>query len=473
MGQWLCLLADACPHQSGRHFALAVLHSKVWFLLRLAWDKPWGGGVGRSKSALEAGVAGEHVGVGGWGDRVAGEQVGVCLGAVGVHSCWVKLVPAQAPFAVGIPNPMAPTKAAKRASTQGTSKTKRARASRDVEAQCQQIADALCTATVFPASALTMLSACLVPAIGAFKEDRHALQTQVVTWIGEALVGIEANLDKTVLDANSNLEATQADSGLQEAAVTEQDTTLKGLVEAAEAASTALEEAKNALADACSKLSKAGEEETTGASEIEAAISRKVEVEDLIKGSFEELKAAPAKKKAMESFLSKAKKENVEEGLLKAAPVSFAKTAESRTEFDCLVLTKIGEDLQQRVAELNETITKGDVSKAQLRSAVEAADQAVSFAAAKLTAKTGESSEALAAAKAGEKAVKEARKAHKGSRPAVKEAEAAVKAASTGARRFKSGPLAIYAELRDRAAPVLDPAEPQESAEAQEPAMAA
>lgn len=374
------------------------------------------------------------------------------------------MAPKGSKRASSAPAPSSPAKKAKGA----------AAAKAAVAKKLQAIADALSLAEL-PDEPKKMLTCNLMESLGVPEDSRHPIQEKVVSWIKETLGQVEESLKKDIEAAEQKTSEADSEKAQRAEAETAAKDELQSKVqvavekkEAVKAAVLAHKAAKAALAS--SRL--AQEEGDKSAGEAEA---KKEALKAILADAFAPLKGGglPSAETSQKiSALQQIGKEyELEASMLTSLPSSLRKAVADRGTFDAMVLEHVESTLNKKIEELTETIANAEPAKQERAQAVEAAEAALTAAAAEEENSKAAVKEAEVAKKAADETFKAAAKSVKSFGPELKEQADKLDTAKKQLADLQEGALAYFAELEvapspEKAAEIAAAKKAEEDAEA-------
>lgn len=326
-----------------------------------------------------------------------------------------------------------------------------------IEEKCSAVLEALNESTVLPESIRGMLCNGLLGCLGVLRDQRHAYQETVVSWVGESLDEIEKTIQAVIEKAQADLAGADSEKVAREAA---QSVAQESLDKAKETGShlgeklasdiSALKEAARALADV-----QAAEE--AGNAELLAASEEKDKLETMLKDTYAPLKegsvVGAATKKLVTALVQVGKSLSFDASLIDSLPAALKKAPDARGMFDGIVLKQYEDGFAKRIAELDQLLAEGAPAKEARAAAVLDAQTAKDGAEEQKRTSTVALQEAQKAVKEGEAKLKTAKKAVGDLAPELEEAKMNFENASARLAAFREGPLAAFTELRDRSTP--------------------
>lgn len=338
---------------------------------------------------------------------------------------------------------------------------KKKKARDDTLEKCEEISSVLKGAECLPEALREMLCAGVAAALSKFKDDRHEYQTAVVGWIEEALNTIQAAHETSLADSKAKVDGAETEKGNLETAATAAQENLLKLQDASADAEMKSSNLSLEADERSSALEEAKASEQTAIENTEAAAGKKEELSALLAqdGQFVKWQSAAAEKKEANAFVKLVKsKSKFEQILLQSLVPTLLVAPESRTEFDKLVLHHFQKAVEKDIAAQADILSAAEETKAKHAESVREAQVALDTAKAAAEAGTVAAAEAVAAVKQGNVDLKAARASLREHGPSVKAASADFKNTESVLEEFKSGPLAAFIDLRDRA-----PEEPEEA----------
>mmetsp|Transcript_113594 Transcript_113594/g.275898 ORF Transcript_113594/g.275898 Transcript_113594/m.275898 type:complete len:357 (+) Transcript_113594:71-1141(+) len=295
---------------------------------------------------------------------------------------------------------MAPAKSKKRGAKAPTPLAKKPKIDRNMVG----VLDAFKQAEGLPLSCRAMLEAGLPGCVATPANERHKLQTTVVSWIEKVFNGIQARLQDAVEGSNSQVAASTAKRDDLEAKIAEAKSVVDGKAEGVNGKQTDLAAAREAVQDAEAKLEAALAAQKAGDSELTKASDAKEKLEAALAEDLSFLKTEegfePAEAKAhMKKLTPIAKQLQLDESLLTALPSACTQAPSKRGIFDCVVIEQLDSHIQSKIRELDRLLKSGESSAAERAAAVAAAQSQVEAASAAESTATS----AVSAAQAEEK----------------------------------------------------------------------
>lgn len=360
---------------------------------------------------------------------------------------------------------MAP-KAMKRPAAAPAAAGKRRKSQDPIQAKCATVASAVLEAEELPENVREMLANNLKETLGVMKADRHPYQEQVVVMVGETLTAIGERIAKAISDSDNELKDADSKKAGLDAALETANKLLEARSEIVKTKQSAVAEAAAAKKGNAAALKEAQKEEAQGNKELDEAGSKKEKLEGFRNGLFKELSERVATSQDLKVLASISKTHGYDNDLVKALTSAFGKGPDARGTFDKLVGTQLDDQMAKSLAELNETLLKGEPDKQARAAKVTAAQATYDASETALQA----CQDALSAAQAEEseasKGSKEANLAVTGFEPALQKTRTRCDELKQELIEFNEGALANFKELSVRAAeePAPPAAEAGESA---------
>eukprot|EP00928_Gymnodinium_smaydae_P047295 TRINITY_DN31557_c0_g1_i1.p1 TRINITY_DN31557_c0_g1~~TRINITY_DN31557_c0_g1_i1.p1 ORF type:complete len:516 (+),score=193.07 TRINITY_DN31557_c0_g1_i1:55-1602(+) len=346
---------------------------------------------------------------------------------------------------------MAPMKRPAAAAAAGSAKRQATGAA--VSKRCEPIAEALGHAEELPAGTRQMLRDALPSTLGVPADQRQQFQTQVITWIEQALAGVRKAAEEDKAAADSALQGVEGEKATRDerlaAALATQAEKLQVAADKKQTekdVAAALKSAKSALADA-EKAQKTAEEVAAAHEAKKNNLTSLLETFAVTKDSAD---LAPAtRQQNVKAIVKLGGDFKLDPSMLKSLPGTLNKSLEERGVFDKLVLDQFTEEHQKCIASVEGAIAEGARAKEASAAAVDAAKSAVEAAAAADAKAKEDLKEAMDAASEADNAVKEAQKSVKDFASDLKNAQHDAQAKAKSLEHLQKGALANLAELKE------------------------
>jgi len=317
------------------------------------------------------------------------------------------------------------------------------------------VVEGLRQATDLSEGCRAMLEACVLTCLGSPANERHEVQSSMVTCIGEALEEAEIRLRQVVDDETAKVAKAEEACKQGEHDISNAKGTLEvkntDLAEKEDARNAALQSAKSAKVALTEVLTA----QTKGDASLAEAGKHKGEFEVALKDHVGYLKEADgfdakiAKTHANQAMRI-AKKLELDNSLLTALATACATAPSQRGSFDIMVISELENSFQRKIDALTEEMNTGSEATASRMAAVTAAEQVVQAA----DSVTKEAEAALAAARTAQaEAAAGLREAEQGSKVKAAEqteAEESKKAAEQVLENFVGNNMLCFSTLRDK-----------------------
>lgn len=345
----------------------------------------------------------------------------------------------------------------KRPAASGSAASKRAKVETDpVQQHSDIIKDGLARSVEIPHAVLNMLSSMCQHAMQSCKDERHKYQDGVVDMMGNVLIGVEADINKTIADLKAKLAGTDDTRAAREAAVKAAEDDLDSKKKETQAKKEALAEDAMAFKAAKAKVAEAQVTQKNSSKELETLLKSKERLESTMKDLFQPLMAEGEKNHMVDSLMAFLQKLDLDESMLKALPEAISKEPSARGSFDTDVVSSLSSELAKRTESAAAEIAAAEPAKAQSAAALQ--DAEVCFEKAKDKQHVGATaySSARAAQTESETALTTAKKVLADLDPEVKQIKKDLAVAEKDLADFCSGPKGSFAELRERVLPPVE-----------------
>jgi len=272
------------------------------------------------------------------------------------------------------------------------------------DATFEGVAEAIQQAVDIPEVVRMMLLAGLPDGLGTPSDERHELQTGIVSMIGQVVLGVQAKLQDGV-----DAEATKvggADGRRAELAalLAKAEAGLDAAAQDAQAQAAAHAAAEAAAEAAAAKLAESQEAQRAGDAALEQAQQSKARLEMGLNVHLRGIVEADQCEQHHQALLPLLQELALDQSLMSALPSVCAKQPSERGAFDAMVLEQLGKILGEKVAELAKFVDEA-APAAQQRAAAVAEAQVGAEAA---TASRASAAAALEASTLAEQAAKDA-----------------------------------------------------------------
>mmetsp|Transcript_45099 Transcript_45099/g.125024 ORF Transcript_45099/g.125024 Transcript_45099/m.125024 type:complete len:394 (+) Transcript_45099:55-1236(+) len=333
---------------------------------------------------------------------------------------------------------------------------KRPAAADPASQKCLAIAEALRTSDKLSASAASSLAACVKWSLLVPKDERHAFFETMVNMIEETLGHIEAKSLKAVEEAQARFDGTTKAS--RQEAVAEAEASLRAADCAIAECRAAVDDARAEVSAAGSKLQSAEAAQEANAAKVEEMFGWKDTVEATVQEALESLKAGVKGAVQAQHYrrVSKvARKLRLERSLIEALRWAVDASDENRGPFDRLTITSFEEACVKQAGQLEQRAEEEKLLAGEFAAAVERAKDQLRAAEEKRGASAAALKEKVAGRSKEVEALKLARAAVANFLGEAKQAADDLDAKKRELVAFREGPLAAFAELKDRKMPAV------------------
>lgn len=332
-------------------------------------------------------------------------------------------------------------------------KKKSANADVAIEKSCNVVANAILLAEL-PDSVTNMLTAIARQSLGVAKEDRHPYQEEVIVMMGATLNSVEAAMSARIATKEGQVAEAGKEMASRVEAAEAAMAMAKAKAEATEVAKTEVTKSAATHKEAKGALAAAEAEQLAGNASLESALSMKTKLESALANTFMPIKIGTADpgqiKEGVAALLKLGKEAHFDESMLSSLPAAVSQAPDARGSFDTMVIAKIEEEINKRIAELNDELSKAEPTKAEFLAKVSAAQQQLESAArAETEAKTA-LMESQAAQKEADATQRTAAKTVKDFESDTKKVTADLEKEKAKLEELRAGALASYKALSER-----------------------
>jgi len=259
-----------------------------------------------------------------------------------------------------------------------------------VLAKTRSVGDALQGATTWPEDVLGMLVGALPHCLAIPKEERHAVQEDVIKMVEQVLDSIVATKEAAFAEAKAKAKAKEAAAAEGGASVEAARATAAAKAAAAAAAQSRLQRALEPRATEQAALNAAISEQQHDDASCGVAAAEKAALEAALVGDFASLEAGAA-----ELLLTFAEQRSFETHFLRAAQHALRKARADRGNFDVLVVDHFKAQLTGHIELVAEQLASMEAGKSERQATVDSCAAAFEGAEASLAECEGELSAAL------------------------------------------------------------------------------
>jgi len=323
-----------------------------------------------------------------------------------------------------------------------------------------------------PATCRDMLIQALPHALGsgAASDQRCDFQTNLGAFVGEVISGSVAKWQAKVNDAQSSLDACEAEKTVADNNLAECASQVEKQKKVVEDNSTQLKENKEAEKEAQKALAAAKKEVGNFDSELASKVDEKADSQSVFDDNFQVLKVSEYTgkfpKSKLDAVMSLLQSLNTDASMIGALPLALKKKVEDRGKFDEMVVSGSETLLQDHLKALDDIINNGEKTKAEKAGAVDAAGKVLESATAKKEASAESLKFAEEVCKGAVIAEKDAKKTVDQKAAAVAKAKGKHAVEEVGLEKAQAV-LEAYNYLKDRISTTKD--EEEDAGEAQEP----
>mmetsp|Transcript_34313 Transcript_34313/g.99659 ORF Transcript_34313/g.99659 Transcript_34313/m.99659 type:complete len:354 (+) Transcript_34313:83-1144(+) len=316
-----------------------------------------------------------------------------------------------------------------------------------------------------------MLEQMLPMALVTPRTERDKYQQSVVAMAEELLTGHEAELVKALQEAEAEVASCDATAKEKNAVKDRAAEKMAGKEADMQAKKVVLAEAATVFRSAKAAVEKAEGDLDAHMVSLRSAGTKKARLEqaraDYLMPLSEGVEDAAKNRELVDALAAVLVEFGADEGMAAAMPTAFGKSIGARGSFDTMVIDKVTQEINRRIAAFEEELAQGEPGKAAKESALQAAVDA-------LTTARDRQLETCSVFTAARKEYEAAMEVHHDAVRAVKaiapERRKLVSKVAVNERRLaahRETPLGIFVELRDREALAAEP-EAEEPAEAPE-----
>jgi len=332
-----------------------------------------------------------------------------------------------------------------------------------VERACSLVLEGISESNSVPKVVQRMLGDMVEASLGAPVDERHKFQASVVAMIREVLKGAEAGMQEEVAKVAELFAVAEGATVKNDSAIREADKDVAAQEAKACSAKVALASDAKAVKATAQAITEAEESQAAGEETLQGAQTKRAKLASamqdcagpLVEGSAEDSDARGLVIKLVHVLTDF----EFDESMTTAIPEALSKKPVERGAFDAMVVQQLSDEVSKRLAAFDGILNEAEQIRSALASALTGAEASQSAAkqarlasaAAFLQAQAAhrESMDTLAAAQQAQSRTKKEMQQHLDFLEDIKERLAA----------FREGPLAAFAELRDREAPKAPVAE--------------
>eukprot|EP00927_Polykrikos_kofoidii_P026840 TRINITY_DN23831_c0_g1_i1.p1 TRINITY_DN23831_c0_g1~~TRINITY_DN23831_c0_g1_i1.p1 ORF type:complete len:437 (+),score=108.52 TRINITY_DN23831_c0_g1_i1:216-1526(+) len=314
------------------------------------------------------------------------------------------------------------------------------------------VAAAIAESSSVPQHIAAMLRSVAGASLAVKSAERHPHEESVVEMIGEALAGIEADLDKASTEAELRLESCRAAKAARDADLAEAE---RGLALAdceQQAKACILTRETDALTQAKQELSRQKQRQAETEAAAKADELRLNALESAARDGLEPFKCKAAEDEREKANVQALVKAGIDAGLEHTLMNSIVSVLQIKPDlrgpFDAVVLLTLQEQITENVAKLKQQIEAADGPRRELVEEVSAAQKAVEAATVLHDAAIASRAEALKAELSCRMFVRSARRAVTISMQEVNKTAAVAEGAQAKLAAFRAGPVLSLRELR-------------------------
>lgn len=246
-----------------------------------------------------------------------------------------------------------------------------------IERQCELLEKALMEHDSLPIVVRRMLSSQLVNSIGVPKDERHAVQEQVVIWVGEVIESTQSTLEQNIEIAEAKMADADGEKANLEAAVSKASADHTAKLELLETKTAAVKESSTEvkLKEKC--LRDAEVLLADGDTELLKSVTKKQQMDEMMSEAFAKLKAGDDKVNRTDLLKIVGKYANDIEVDADLFAASIVKEPGSRGTFDTVIIEVVEKDLNKSIDILGEATRTAESVKHDRTAHAEAAQAAV------------------------------------------------------------------------------------------------
>lgn len=331
-----------------------------------------------------------------------------------------------------------------------------------VHQKCNLVQSAIKGATHLPQDALEMLKGMLYGSLATPKDQRHPYQSEIVAMIGDALGGIEAETRATIATGEKAAGGFDQENAKRAAATEVSEANLSSIVVEVRSKKGLLAEACLAFRKTRAELQEAQEAQRAGDADLKAVSGKRTKLQAIVQEMFSKLKeGAEGAPEAAHVMGSLRKHVELDDSLMTATQSALSKPPDARGPFDAMAINQLEEQISKTIAEFDAKISDSEPATAARAAAVAKAQVAHDATKTKQKASAGIFTSAQEDETECETALTAARKAVKDLTAEARKAASGLMKATAQLDQFLEGPMATFADLRDRETPPPPLAEPE------------